>query len=230
MLTFNKKNNEFCSRQPLIMALKIRYNSPVVLTFSLICIAVHFVDLIFSVGSSPNELGPITSSFFMLPGNFSWLNPMNYIRLLSYTMGHVNQAHIMGNMSIFLLIAPIMEEKYGSARILLMMILTALVTGFFQILLFNSNLLGASGIVFMFIVLVSFADAREGTIPLTFILVVLFFIGQEVIHSLQDNEISEYAHIMGGIMGAIFGMVFKDPHKKASPPTPVADITDTINS
>lgn len=195
------------------MALKIRYNSPVVLTFSLICIGVYLIDVIASVGVASNEVGRITSTFFMLPGNFSWANPLNYLRMLTYTMGHANQAHIMGNMSIFLLIAPIMEEKYGSSKILLMMVLTALVTAVFQTILFSSGLLGASGIVFMFIVLVSFADVRKGSIPLTFILVVLFFIGQEVIHSLQDNQVSEYAHIMGGIMGAIFGMFFTETQK-----------------
>ncbi|BDS14336.1 rhomboid family intramembrane serine protease [Aureispira anguillae] len=210
------------------MALKIRYNSPVVLTFSLVCIAVYFADLVFSVGASPESVGPITSNFFMLPGNFDWANPMNYVRLLSYTMGHANQAHIMGNMSIFLLIAPIMEEKYGSRRILLMMVLTALITGVLQIMLFSSGLLGASGIVFMFIVLVSFADVRKGTIPLTFILVVLFFIGQEVVHSLQDNQVSEYAHIMGGIMGGIFGMFFKEnqPSINTSNQTVASDLLD----
>lgn len=195
------------------MALKIRYNSPVVLTFSLICIGVYFIDLLASVGTGSEEIGRITSAFFMLPGNFSWTNPLDYLRMLTYTMGHANQAHIIGNMSIFLLIAPIMEEKYGSKKILLMMLLTAIVTANLQILLFSSGLLGASGIVFMFIVLVSFADARKGSIPLTFILVVLFFIGQEVLHSMQDNQVSEYAHIMGGIMGGIFGMVFNESQK-----------------
>ena len=206
------------------MALKIRYNSPVVLTFSLICIGVYLIDLIASVGTGPNEVGRITSAFFMLPGNFDWANPLNYVRLLTYTMGHANQAHIMGNMSIFLLIAPIMEEKYGSRKILLMMILTALVTGFLQILLFSTGLLGASGIVFMFIVLVSFADVRKGSIPLTFILVALFFIGQEVIHSMQENMVSEYAHIMGGIMGGIFGMFFTETQKDPTPPSTTTNL------
>lgn len=187
------------------MALKIRYNSPVVLTFSLLCIAVYVVDLVAGMGNAPNTVGPITRQFFTLSGIFDWSNPLDYVRLFSYTMGHANQAHIMGNMSIFLLIAPIMEEKYGSRRILFMMLATAIVTGVLQILLFDTALLGASGIVFMFIVLVSFANVQKGSIPLTFILVVLFFIGQEIIHSLQANNVSEYAHIMGGVMGGIFG-------------------------
>lgn len=211
------------------MALKIRYNSPVVLTFSLICIGVYLIDLIASVGTGPNEVGRITSAFFMLPGNFNWANPLNYLRLFTYTMGHANQAHIMGNMSIFLLIAPIMEEKYGSGKILLMMTLTALITAVLQIMLFSSGLLGASGIVFMFIVLVSFADARKGSIPLTFILVVLFFIGQEVIHSMQDNQVSEYAHIMGGIMGGIFGMIFNENQKDPIPVVPKPKVDNILD-
>lgn len=209
------------------MALKIRYNSPIVLTFSLICIGVYLVDLLASVGTGAGEIGRITSAFFMLPGNFNWSNPLDYLRMLTYTMGHANQAHIMGNMSIFLLIAPIMEEKYGSKKILLMMLLTAIVTAILQILLFSSGLLGASGIVFMFIVLVSFADARKGSIPLTFILVVLFFIGQEIIHSMQDNQVSEYAHIMGGIMGGIFGMLFNEkPDDSIVTKKPISSILD----
>ncbi|MGH1338468.1 MAG: rhomboid family intramembrane serine protease [Aureispira sp.] len=190
------------------MALKIRYNSPVILTFSLICIAVYMVDLVANMNGAPNTLGPITRQFFTLAG-FDWYNPLDYVRMVSYTMGHSNQAHIMGNMSIFLLIAPMMEEKYGSSKVLSMMLATALITGVFQILLFDTALLGASGIVFMFIVLVSFANVQKGSIPLTFILVVLFFVGQEVIHSLQANNVSEYAHIMGGIMGGIFGATMK---------------------
>lgn len=196
------------------MNLKIRYNSPVVLTFSLICIGVYVIDSILSMGMGINTIGPLTSNFFMISGTFNWYNPLDYLRLFTYTMGHADQAHIMGNMSIFLLIAPIMEEKYGSRNILIMMMITALMTAAIQILLFNDGLLGASGIVFMFIVLVSFADARKGSIPLTFILVTIFFLGQEVLHSIQDNQVSEVAHMAGGIFGGIFGYIFKEADPK----------------
>ena len=214
------------------MALKIRYNSPVVLTFALICIAVYFIDVVLSIASSPNDIGPVTRQFFLLPGFFNWANPLDYLRMVTYTMGHANQAHIMGNMSIFLLIAPMMEEKYGSRQVLFMMLVTAVVTGLFQIVLFNDSLLGASGIVFMFIVLVSFANVQRGSIPLTFILVVLFYIGQEIIHSMQVNNISEYAHIMGGILGGVFGATLKpvkrpEPSLSADTPTSILPPDET---
>ena len=185
--------------------IRIRYNAPVVLTFSLLCTTIYILNYLFGGDISENPNGLI-GQFFVLK-NWEWYDWRNYIRIFSYTMGHANTEHIVGNMSIFLLIAPIMEEKYGSKNILGMMIITAVVTAFFQLLIFDSSLLGASGLVFMFIVLVSFADARDGTIPLTFILVVIFFIGKEIMNSLGDNNVSEYAHIAGGISGGVFGFI-----------------------
>lgn len=54
--------------------------------------------------------------------------------------------------------------------------------------------------------LASFTDFREGEIPITFILVAAIFIGQQVYEGIavQDN-ISNMAHIVGGIVGAILG-------------------------
>lgn len=54
--------------------------------------------------------------------------------------------------------------------------------------------------------LASFTDFREGEIPITFILVAAIFIGQQVYEGIavQDN-ISNMAHIVGGIVGAIIG-------------------------
>lgn len=195
------------------MNLKIKYNSPVVLTFALTSIAIFFINHLFW-GDLDSSSEGLMRKFFVLRGVWNWDEPLNYFRLFSYSLGHANAAHIAGNMSIFLLIAPIMEEKYGSRNIARMMIITVLVTAIFQILLFDTNLVGASGLVFMFITLVSFANVEKGTIPLTFILVALFYVGQEILHSTENNQISEYAHIVGGVMGGIFGFVIKErkPH------------------
>ena len=65
---------------------------------------------------------------------------------------------------------------------------------------------GASGVVFAFILLSSFTGFREGEIPLTFLLVTVFFLGQQVWEGLtvRDN-ISNMAHIVGGIIGGGLG-------------------------
>ena len=69
-------------------------------------------------------------------------------------------------------------------------------------------LLGASGVVFAFILLSSFAGFRDGKIPFTFILVALLYIGQQVYQGVfvQDN-ISNLTHILGGIVGAVLGYI-----------------------
>lgn len=196
--------------------LRISYNAPVVLTFTLICTAVYIINYIFGGDLTENPNGLI-GNYFVLNGRFDWTNWKSYLTLFTYTMGHANRGHIVGNMSIFLLIAPIMEEKYGSKNILIMMGLTALITAIFQIIFFSAGLVGASGIVFMFIILVSFADVRKGTIPMTFILVVLFFIGKEIMGSMSHDNVSQYAHIAGGILGGIFGFAAAGLKSKESP-------------
>jgi GlpG protein len=61
-------------------------------------------------------------------------------------------------------------------------------------------------VVFAFILLTSFTGFRAGEIPITFLLVALIFIGQQIYEgvTIQDN-ISNTAHIVGGIVGAVLG-------------------------
>jgi membrane associated rhomboid family serine protease len=122
-------------------------------------------------------------------------------------LGHNGWAHFIGNMSYILLLGPMLEEKYGGAKILEVIGITALVTGIVNFIFFPSvALCGASGVVFAFILLVSFTNVREGEIPVSVILVALIFIGQQVYEGLfvQDN-VSNLSHILGGIVGAVVG-------------------------
>ena len=62
------------------------------------------------------------------------------------------------------------------------------------------------GIVFAFILLTSFTGFKNGEIPMTFILVTIIFIGQQIFDGLtvKDN-ISNISHIVGGMVGAFAG-------------------------
>lgn len=175
--------------------MKLQYNSPVVLTYALIATAVLALDT-FLVGN----LMPLFTVFPVL----DLANPLWYLRLFTHVIGHGNWAHLVGNFTFILLIGPVLEEKYGSKDLLIMMLVTALVTGLLQVFFFNAALLGASGIVFMLILLSSFTNARGG-IPLTFVLVVILFLGREVLQSFGQDNVSQFAHIIGGILGGLFG-------------------------
>ena len=86
--------------------------------------------------------------------------------------------------------------------------LTALISGMVHFLFFpNTALLGASGIVFMMIVMSSLSGMKNGSIPITLILVLVLYIGGEIVNGfvLQDN-ISQLTHIVGGVCGALLGI------------------------
>jgi uncharacterized membrane protein YdcZ (DUF606 family) len=64
----------------------------------------------------------------------------------------------------------------------------------------------------MMILLASFTNFNKGEIPLTFILVLILYVGRELINSFKSDNISEFAHIVGGFCGSLFG--FFRPVKK----------------
>jgi len=180
--------------------MSLKYNSPVILTFALICSAVFFIDV---------GMAGIIMKYFSVGNKIYWSDPLSIFSLFSHVIGHASLDHLLGNMTFILLLGPIIEEKYGSRFTLLMMIVTALATGLLNVMFFDTGLLGASGIVFMLILLVSFTNVKSGQIPLTFILVAILFIGKEVLHSLNDDQVSQFGHIIGGIIGSIFGFLGK---------------------
>lgn len=177
--------------------MKLKFNSPVILGFSLICVAVFFLDKVMAGTLMP---------FFTL-GHVSVSNPVSLLTLFTHIIGHASIEHLLGNLTFILLLGPIVEEKYGDSRTLFMMLITALVTGLLNVFLFHTGLLGASGIVFMLILLVSFTNTRSGEIPVTFILVALLFVGKEILQSLSSDQISQFAHIIGGVCGSVFGFI-----------------------
>ena len=194
------------------------YNSPVILTFTIIAVIVQ------ALASIP-VLDNTHWLFVTMPGT-SLLNPLYYFRLFSHAIGHGSWQHLTGNFMMILLIGPILEEKYGSKRLLFMMAVTALVTALINNIFFHNPLCGASGIVFMFILLASCTTSakNDDKIPITLILVALLYLGQEVINSFRDDNISQMAHIVGGVCGALFGMYFaKSAKSKTNAPVDSAE-------
>ena len=174
---------------------KISYNSPVILTF----VFISFFALILNYIT-----GGITNSLFFSVYRGSMLSPLFYIRLFGHVLGHANWENIL----LILVIGPMIEEKYGSKKLLIMILFTAFITGVFNIVFFNTGLLGASGIVFMLILLSSITGMTEQKIPLTLILVGIAYIGSEIVQGvISTDNISHISHIIGGICGGTFGFI-----------------------
>lgn len=176
---------------------KLKYNAPVVLTFFIICFIMLLLNYI---------TAGISNKIFMSQPS-SLLNPLTYIRLFTHVICHSGWEHFFGNMMLFIILGPMLEEKYGSKKILTAILITSVITSIVNNLFFNSGLLGASGIVFMFIILSSLTAFKEKEIPITFIFVLVMYLGQELLDLFKMDNVSQLAHILGGICGAIFGFI-----------------------
>ncbi|MDR0839630.1 MAG: rhomboid family intramembrane serine protease [Oscillospiraceae bacterium] len=185
---------------------RIKYNAPVTLTFALVSLLAlllgmltkdYTTRLLFSVYRSPLR------------------DIFTYPRLFLHVLGHSGWQHYIGNMLMLLVLGPSLEEKYGARPMIFAIVITALVTGVVEWAFFpGTALLGASGIVFMMIVLSSLAGRSGGSVPLTLILVVALYLGREVLNGLtvKDN-VSQLTHIVGGICGAVIGISFSRRRK-----------------
>ena len=200
------------------MKLRITYNAPVVLTFTIAAVVV------FLINSAIPETGVWFRAYPVLRG------APTYVGLVSFILGHASWEHLLGNFMLILLIGPLLEERYGSLKLLAMILVTALVTGLVNLAVSNTVLLGASGIVFMMILLASMANVRGGEIPLTFIAVAVIYLGGEIVKSFRaDDHVSHMAHLIGGAVGALFGFIAAGRRRpvtaaKAKPPVDLAKL------
>lgn len=178
---------------------KLQYNSPVVLTFALVSLAALWL------GKLTNGW---TTQYLFSVWHSSLADILTYPRMALHVLGHTDYSHYIGNMMMILVVGPGLEEKYGSRNLLSAILITALVSGVVHWAFFpGSALLGASGIVFMMIVMASLAGMRDGCIPITLILVLVLYLGGEVLDgiTLKDN-VSQLTHIIGGVCGAFLGL------------------------
>lgn len=184
--------------------LRVYINAPITLMFVLACLVTIALDSITN--------GRSTLLFFSTYGS-SWLNPLTYIRLIGHIFGHENLSHLVSNALYLLLLGPILEEKYHD-KLIVVILVTAIVTGLTSnIIQPNIRLLGSSGVVFAFILLASITGKEDG-IPITLILVAVLWLGQEIYNGINATDnISQLTHIIGGISGALLGLRFKRDEK-----------------
>lgn len=197
--------------------LRISYNSPVILTFCLICTLVLILDKYALPKLS------LISNFFTVPGSakcpvpFNFKSLLDYIKLFTHVLGHSDWNHLVGNLTFILLIGPLLEERYGSPMLVVMICVTALVTGVLNACLIPAPLYGASGIAFMLIILASFTSISKNEIPMSFLLIFILFLGSEIFLKKDASNISVLAHVAGGLCGSMFGFLIAPKAKNAKP-------------
>lgn len=180
--------------------LKISFNSPVILCFAILCLLTLILNML---------TNGLTNRVFFSVYRSPMTDPLTYVRFVGHIFGHADWEHFIGNITLLLVVGPMLEEKYGSLSIFIVILIPAVVTGVVNFVFFpNVQLLGASGVVFAFILLSSMTSIREGSIPLTFILVAVIYIGGQIYDGIFVNDnVSNLTHIIGGLVGSCFGFV-----------------------
>ena len=180
--------------------IKLDYNSPVILTYLIISLIACILNTI--TRGKTNKL--LFSNYRSSP-----LNPLTYIRLFTHCIGHQDYNHFMHNFLFILLIGPMIEEKYGGYLLIIMFLITSLFISLFNIIFNNYRITGASGNVYMLIVLSSFSNITEGKIPVTLILILIFYILSEVKNSITEGNKTIYhdGHLIGALCGVLFGFI-----------------------
>ena len=188
-------------------SIRFQYNAPVIVSFALLSALALGINIL--TGGKANKL---LFCIYRCPLR----DALCYPRFLLHVLGHAGYSHYINNMLLLLVIGPAMEEKHGSKKILIFIVVTALVTGLAQFIFFpGSALMGASGVVFMLIMLASLAGADEGAIPITLLLVAALYLGGEILSGVtKTDEISQFAHILGGVCGVVFGFASPSAGRK----------------
>ena len=183
------------------MTINFDYNSPVIISYLIISIIAWLLNIITNKKSNKLLFTSYRSSPF---------NPLTYIRLFTHSIGHVDLSHLIHNFLFILLIGPMIEEKYGSINLLVMLLITSLIIGLFNTMFSNYSITGASGNVYMLIVLSSFSNISEGKIPITLVLILIFYVISEFKDRLIEGNKKTYhtGHLLGALCGIGFGFYF----------------------
>ena len=177
-----------------------QYNSLVILSYFFICLLTLFLNKITNGRSNKYFFSSYRSSLF---------NPLTYFRMIGHIFGHSDWNHFMNNFMIILLIGPMIEEKYGSINLLIMIGITGVITALVNMIISKKAILGASGIAFMLIILSSLVNIENGKIPITLILICLFYIVNEIYSGiLKKDNVSHLSHIIGAVCGGVLGIFY----------------------
>lgn len=184
-----------------IDGITLKYNAPVTLTFALLSL------LALALGELTD--GWTTQNLFCFYKS-SLSDYLTYPRAVLHVLGNTSLTTCTGNIIVLLVIGPAAEERFGSAKVLTAVLLTAIAGALIMWFLFpDATLMGASGVLFMMMVLASFASMRGGAIPITLILVLILYLGSEVVQAISGQAgLQELTHIAGGVVGMLLGFAF----------------------
>ena len=212
-----QKSQKGKSRSKKKSKIGIEYNAPISLTFSLICLGVFIFQHYFlknlgdfeslSLFTSPTKQGTALA--------FSASNPLHYLRLVTYVFGHNNWNQLFYSLILVLLLGPNLEITYGKKLLFVMILISSFVSSVIVACFSPVTLWGASGIVYMMIILSTYSAIEKKKLPLSLVFVGIFVLAQNIMISIDEKTVfNTVATLIGGFLGCLFGFL-ATPVKKS---------------
>jgi membrane associated rhomboid family serine protease len=90
----------------------------------------------------------------------TWTDLAIVRRCVLYVLVHKDLTHLIANYSSILLVGPALEKRLGSARLLALVALTAVITALTNAVLFEAGIIGSSGLVMMMLLLLAGSEMQ----------------------------------------------------------------------
>lgn len=193
------------SRAKLKLKIKFNYDAPVTLTFTLLSVLLFVIDFVFLKErlNSSIFITPTVSGDFQF--SFSSLN--SYLRLFLYIFGRESTLLFFSRLVIITLLGPRMEERYGSAVIGIMILVSTLFTGVLSASCCKHPFNGTDPIVFMLILLDMLFHISKKTISLSSALATALFIACLFINPNENGLVGILIVLAGGLCGSLFAFM-----------------------
>lgn len=194
--------------------INILFDSPVTTTFSVLAVLLFIID-------SFIVKGKLSALFLTAPtvaeGAFAFnaADPLSYLRIIFHVFGSNNCSLLISNLIIISLLGPILEEKYGSVIIGIMMLLSSLLSGVLAGCFCKTGISGADSIVFMMVLLNSYLSVSKKKIPLSSVIVLVLFIWGQFYADKSNGLIGLLVNVAGGLCGSLLAF-FASPKARAA--------------
>ena len=201
-------------------SLKFIFDSPVVLVFSVVSAVIFISDLILKLN--------LSEKIFECPGAksvpaFDFKSALSYVKLVIYPFGGENSTSFFLNIGFILLLGPVLEERYGSIMLALMIFITSLVGGVLTACVSMFGISGCGGIVFMMIILSVLSVFIKKQLPVSWIFIFTLYLAFSLFSGkkisgfmpFMQNNVPVFIQLASGICGSLFGF-FVCPKKRSS--------------
>ena len=195
------------------------------------CVSISFCVaalLIFILDAFALKNYSLTQKIFSAPGAkgaqeaFNFSSPASYARLFLFVFGNQNFLQLLFSCAFILPFGALMEERYGSPAVALMIAICAFVTGALNACLIPQALCGAASIALMLILLSSITSIAKNEIHLSSLLTLLLCLaGNLYLYSMKGGldrlaVTSLFVQLAGALAGSMAGFLTAPKTRRAA--------------